>query len=106
MMHQWVHIHVPMWPHVNVETCSDSKYNEDDYCVEAVSDYRAFAQTEVPYLSLQKKKLVTLAVVITYLLLEVWHAKARLLTHPLEAATASVHCIFCQEEYHRKDDKG
>ena len=105
MVHQWVHIHVPMWPHVNVKACSDSKYNEDDYCVEAVSDYRAFSQTEVPYLSLQIEILVTLVIVITYLLFKVWHAKTRPFTHLLKTATASVHRIFSQEEDYRKDDE-
>ena len=105
MVHQWVHIHVPVWSHVDVETCSDAQDNEDNYCVEAVSDYRAFAQAEVPYLSLQIKKLVTLVIDITYLLPELWHSKTRPFTHPLETSTASVHCIFGQEEDHRKDNE-
>ena len=105
MVHQWVHIHVPRRSHVNVETCSDAEYNEDYYGVEAVSDYRAFAQTEVPYLSLQIKILVTLVIVITYLLFKVWHAKTRSFTHLLETATASVHRVFSQEEDYRKDDE-
>ena len=45
-------------------------------------------------------------IVITYLLIEVRHAKARLFTHPLKAATASMHSIFGQEEDYRKDDEG
>ena len=106
MVHKWVHIHVPVRSHVNVETCCDAENNEDNHGVEAVSDYRAFAQAEVPYLSLQIKILVTLAVVITYLFLKVWHAKARPFTHPLEASTASVHSIFGQEKDNRKDDEG
>ena len=59
VVHQRVHIHVPVRAHVNVETCSDAQNNEDDDGVDAVSDYRAFAQAEVPYLSAQSKRLVT-----------------------------------------------
>lgn len=55
---------------------------------------------------MNKESCVTLVkIVITYLLIEVRHAKARLFTHPLKAATAAMHSIFGQEEDYRKDDE-
>ena len=35
-----------------------------------------------------------------------WHAKASLFAHPLQAAAAAVHSVLGQEEDHGKDDEG
>ena len=89
VMDERIVVQVERRSHVDVKARDAGEQYKYYDCVDTISDDRAFTKTEVPYL-------------LTHV---IWQAEARFFAHALQAATAAVDGVFCQEKDNRSDNE-